>query len=118
MEPLMLITTALSLVKPFLVKAGESFAEGVGEDIWELIKRPFNKVSDEPFKFDINNHKDKERLINILLDEVNKDNDFKNKLEDAVLKCESLRSSVLNVNNNDKIEKQVNIHQNNGNIQF
>ena len=47
MEPVTLITTAIALATPYLLKTGESIAEGIGEDIWKLIKKPFTKDKED-----------------------------------------------------------------------
>jgi hypothetical protein len=36
-------SAAISFVAPYLVKGGEELAKGVGKDLWELIKKPFQK---------------------------------------------------------------------------
>ena len=55
MEPITLITTAIALATPYLTKTGERIAEGFGEDIWNLMKKPFAK-SDKKMAMDINSH--------------------------------------------------------------
>jgi hypothetical protein len=41
MDISMIASTAITLLGPYLVKSGEKIAEGIGKDIWELIKKPF-----------------------------------------------------------------------------
>jgi hypothetical protein len=120
MEPLTLITTAISLATPYLVKTGESFAEGIGEDIWKLIKKPFVKHNEDSNNFDLNNPDEKERLINLLIEEVNKNKSFKDELEDAILLGQKNISANIaqQIKNIGEIEKQINIQQNNGNIKM
>jgi hypothetical protein len=100
------------------VKTGESFAEGIGEDIWKLIKKPFIKNPEDSYNFDINNPGEKERLINLLLKEVNENNSFKAELEDAILLGQKNISANIaqQIQNIGEIEKQINIQQNTGNI--
>ena len=43
MEILTLATTALTLAKPFLEKIGEGTSRKIGEDIWNLIKKQFQR---------------------------------------------------------------------------
>lgn len=118
MEPISLAFTAFILVKPFIEKTAEGIANQIGEDIWALIKSPFQK----------NGPKNIEKYA--------KDNpeEFKKQLELALLNDDSLRISLQdkvekaqvklsgsfqqNVNNHGTIDKQVNIQSNTGNISF
>lgn len=120
MEPITLITTAIAMATPYLVKAGESIAEGVGEDIWKLIKRPFTKDEESQFSIDINQEGQKDKLVNLLLKEVEKDNSFKRELEAAVAKGQNELNAYYqqNINNNGTIDKQINIQTNSGDINF
>src|SRR4051812_17692659 len=43
MDTITLATTALTLASPYLEKIGEGTARKIGEDIWNLIKKPFNR---------------------------------------------------------------------------
>lgn len=36
-------TAAIGFIAPFLAKGGEEIAKGAGKDLWELIKKPFQK---------------------------------------------------------------------------
>ncbi|MFT3794423.1 hypothetical protein [Flavobacterium sp.] len=118
MEPITLITTALTLATPYLIKTGESIAESIGEEIWNLIKKPFAK--EEISELDIKNIDEKEKLTLLLLEEINKDDLFKKNLEIAVKKGQNDLNAYYqqNINNNGEIEKQINIQNNNGNIQM
>ncbi|WP_085536618.1 hypothetical protein [Massilibacteroides vaginae] len=119
MEPITLISTAIALATPYLIKAGESVAEKIGEDIWNLIKKPFAKGNSN-LSIDINNKEEKERLINLLIEEVSKNSSFKDELEVAVNKSQEELNAYYqqNINNNGQIEKQINIQNNTGNIQM
>ena len=70
MEPITLITTALALATPYLIKSGEKIAEGIGEEIWNLIKKPFIKNDETPFSIDITQKEEKDKLINLLSEEI------------------------------------------------
>lgn len=120
MEPITLITTAIALATPYLLKTGESIAEGIGEDIWKLIKKPFTKDNETQLSIDISQQRDKDKLANLLLDEITKDNIFKRELETAVEKGQKDLNAYYqqNINNNGNIEKQINIQHNSGNIQM
>lgn len=111
MEIITLATTALTLAKPFLEKIGEGTSRKIGEDIWNLIKKPFLKKG-----------KDADKLSGVELDVeltqiLSEDAEFKKELEDFVTNAQSQLSQVnQNIQNNGTIEKQVNIGSNIGNI--
>jgi len=46
MEPIT-ASIIISAVLPFLKKGGEAIAGGVGRDLWELVKRPFQSESEK-----------------------------------------------------------------------
>jgi len=119
MEPITLITTAIALATPFLTKTGEKIAEKIGEDIWNLIKKPFTKEK-KSFSIDINNQEEKDKLIALLLKEINNDSSFKQELETTVAKSQEELNAYYqqNINNNGQIDKQINIQNNSGNIQM
>jgi hypothetical protein len=120
MEPITLITTAIAMATPYLLKTGETIAEGIGEDLWKLIKKPFIKNNDSHFSIDITHQDEKDKLINLLMEEIDKDDSFKEELERAVLKGKKELDSYnqQNINNNGNIDKQVNIQSNSGDINF
>src|SRR4051812_15062542 len=86
MEPITLITTAITLATPYLLKTGESIAESIGEDIWKIIKKPFTKDKEAQFPIDINRQEEKEKLVEFLLTEIEINKKFKLELETAVEK--------------------------------
>lgn len=116
----MLITTALSLITPYLQKTGESIVKEVGKDIWKLLKKPFEGDKDNEFLKYFNNQENKDEVIRLLLEEISKDEIFQQKLEKEInsanhkLKC--LSQQVIN--NNGNIEKQVNIQTIHGDFNF
>lgn len=111
MEILTLATTALTLAKPFLEKIGEGTSRKIGEDIWNLIKKPFQRKEKEIDKLSI--QEIEEELVEILKE----DTPFKEELESFVINAQSQIDSVTqNIQNIGKIDKQVNIGSNIGNI--
>jgi ribosomal protein L16 Arg81 hydroxylase len=120
MEPISLITTALALATPYLIKTGEKFAEGVGEDIWKWIKKPFTKPDEKNLLKEFNLDRDSDKLKVALLDKLNEDHDFKQEFENAVTNAQNKLNSYYqqNINNTGNIEKQINIQDNKGNIQM
>lgn len=111
MDILTLATTALSLASPFLTKIGEGTSRKIGEDIWNLIKKPFGEKGHEI------DAKNSAEVKNELVDMLNKNPDFKNELENLVNNAQvELGTINQNIQNNSSIEKQVNIGSNIGNI--
>jgi hypothetical protein len=120
MEPITLITSAIALATPYLIKSGEKIAEVIGEEIWNLIKKPFTKKDENVLSIDITKNEEKDKLINLLSEEIEKNSDFKIELQTAVEKGEKQLNAYYqqNINNNGNIEKQINIQNNSGNIQM
>lgn len=111
METSLLITTVLTLTKPFLEKIGEGTSRKIGEDIWNLIKEPFSKKGKDVDKL---TEDDLEMELTQILSE---DPDFKKELEELITNAKAKINTVnQNVQNNGSIEKQVNIGSNVGNI--
>ena len=115
MEIITLATTALALAQPFLNKIGEGVSRKVGEDIWNLIKKPFIKDKE------IDETKLLENQIafkNDLVIKLNEDLSFQNELIALVEKSkkELANYTQQNINNNGNIEKQVNIGNITGNL--
>lgn len=116
MEPITIVTTALALATPYLIKSGEKIAENIGEYIWKLIKSPFSKkvtetIENEPTIDEI------QKLKPLLLDKLNQDKAFAELLSNAIEKAQStLSQNQQNITNNSTVEKQINIQNNNGNI--
>ncbi|MGV4528972.1 hypothetical protein [Ornithobacterium rhinotracheale] len=109
-ELLMIISTTCSYLIPFIKKIGEGTSRKIGEDIWNLIKKPFCEKGEDIHKLD--DDKIKEYLSEIL-----KDNPLiKSKVKELI---ESNSNYSQNINNNGNIDKQVNIGNiTNGNFNF
>ncbi|MDP4285425.1 MAG: hypothetical protein Q8891_13445 [Bacteroidota bacterium] len=120
MEPITLITTALTLATPYLIKTGEKFAESVGEDIWKWIKKPFTKKEEQTLIADFKLDRDSDKLKVALLEKLRDDNNFKQEFETAVTKAQSDLNAFYqqSINNSGNVEKQINIQDNKGNIQM
>ena len=87
MDIITLASTALALAQPFLNKVGEGVSRKVGEDIWNLIKKPFSKNEEvNETKFLENTEDFKQELIVKL----NEDLNFKNELISLVEKSQIL----------------------------
>lgn len=119
MEPITLATTALAFATPYLIKTGEAIAEKVGEEIWNIIKKPFQKAKSMDLKLDVKNNKEKEQLIDSLVEFIRNNPDYKTELENAIsLGEKELKGLQQNIYNEGDIEKQINIQNNTGNIQM
>lgn len=111
MDIITLATTALTLATPFIEKVGEGTARKVGEDIWNLLKKPFQKKEKNIEEM---NQNDIQTTLVELLEE---DENFKNELENFVVNAQTKIDNInQTINNNGNIDKQVNIGNVNGNI--
>lgn len=118
MEPITLVTTAIALATPYLVKSGEVVAEKIGESIWNLIKKPFAKDTEDITAINFNDEKDIEKLQKALLNKINQDGNYKFELLEGVKKAEKELQNNQQINNYDEVQKQINIGHNSGNIQM
>lgn len=118
MEPLTLVTTALAIASPYLVKTGEKFAENIGEDVWNALKKPFQKSEKEELFNDSPSDEQIEKIKRALLSKFESDQAIKNDIENVVTKAEKDLKNQQTINNNGKIGKQLNINSNSGNINF
>ncbi|WP_099720002.1 hypothetical protein [Flavobacterium sp. 2] len=118
MEPITLITAALQIATPYLIKSGEKFAEGIGEDIWKWIKKPFTSEEEKEIISDFQLERDSEKVKAILSQKLEEDPQFKNEFEKVVKDAENKMNSYnqQNIQNNGTIEKQVNIQTVNGDV--
>lgn len=111
MEIINLATTALALASPFIEKIGEGSAKKIGEDIWNLLKKPFVKKGKDIETMD------KEDIQSTLIEVLNEDAELKSELEKIIVNSQT-KIDTLNqtINNTGNIEKQVNIGNVNGNV--
>lgn len=118
MEPISLATAAIAIATPYLVKSGEVIAEKIGESIWNLIKKPFEKDETEITSIDITKTEDVEKLQKALLIKISENDNYKHELFEGVRKAEKELQNKQQINNYSEIEKQINIGHNTGNIQM
>lgn len=113
MEITELVTTTLAIASPFIGKIGEGTARKIGEDIWNLLSKTFQKKEKNIEEMN------KEDIQAFLIEVLNEDAEFKSELEKTIM---TVQSNTENINqtivNNGNIEKQVNIGNNIGNISF
>ena len=120
MEPITIITSAMTLLSPFLVKSGEKFAEGIGESLWTWIKTTFSYQGDEYQLPELDDKNLQEKLKEIIQHKMNSDERFKNEFEIEIKKMqEKIKAeNQQKIENKGNIEKQIIIQENHGNIQM
>ncbi|MES2514714.1 MAG: hypothetical protein V4580_11245 [Bacteroidota bacterium] len=117
MEPL--ITTVIALLTPYIIKSGEKFAEGVGEDLWNWIKKPFTKEQETELLTEAKTDVGMTKIVTLLSDKVATDASYKTELEKLVEAAQQkMNNYYQTINNTGNIEKQINIQENKGNIQM
>lgn len=118
MDILTLAATAYVLSKPFLEKTGEGVARKVGEDIWNLIKKPFiKKGADNVEELAIS---DQESFTKDLEQQLRGDEVLLKELTELVNNSQNLLSGNFqqNIVSHGTVEKQINIQTNSGSIQM
>lgn len=115
MDIITLASTALLLSKPFLNKIGEGVSRKIGEDIWNLIKKPFTKDKKGSNELLLETQENIETELVLKLQE---DSIFENELRALVEKSQKELKNYTqqNITNNGSIEKQVNVGSVSGNI--
>lgn len=117
MDPITLITAAITLATPYLMKTGEKLAEKVGEEIWNLIKKPFANEKKAELFTESPTEKQLDVIKKELIDVLTKNPEYKTELLNAVTKAQTSLNQQI-INNNGNIEKQINIQNNSGDISF
>lgn len=112
-----MITTALTLASPYLIKAGGKIAENIGEDIWNLLKQPFTREETEELFQDSPSQKQLEVLKEALVKKVQDNEIFKKELTEKITESQT-NLNQQNINNNGQVDKQINIQTNSGDINF
>lgn len=120
MDIIAIATTALSFAAPYLAKSGEKVAEKIGEDIWNLVKKPFTSESDKKLISDSTTNDNIEIIKTQLINKLIEDSVFETELRKAVENAQSqlIHNAQQNINNNGEVGKQIIIQQNSGNIQM
>ena len=115
MDVITLATTELALAQQFLNKIGEGVSRKVGEDIWNLVKKPFSKDKELNETRILENPEDFKQELIVKL---NEDLSFQNELISLLEKSQKDLSNYTqqNIYNNGNIEKQVNVGNITGNI--
>lgn len=111
-----LLTTAFTFVTPFVLKSGEAIAEKAGEDIWNVLKKPFERKGKELTKE--NFLQKQEEVKQQLLEELSTDTNLQQTLRTAVENAQRQVSGNYqqNIHAHGEVGKQINIQTNAGNI--
>lgn len=114
MDPITLITTAMTMLSPYIVKSGEKMSEEMGASLWNWLKSKFatKKLLPETVsKADLN-------TVQLqLMSEISSDSEFAKALEAKIAEIKSgCNQNAMKVENNGTVEKQLNITNNSGNI--
>ncbi len=114
-----LALTALTLAKPFLEKTQEGMAKKIGEEIWTFIKKPFAQKTEDNVAEELAKSNEVE-FTRQLEEKLRIDPEMVSKLTEIVNQAQTILNGNLqqNINSYEKIEKQVNIQNNTGNIQM
>lgn len=115
MDPLTLITAAMTMLSPYLTKAGEKFSEEMGSSLWTWLKSKFSgedKVPEEVTTEDTN------KIQMALMQLITSNPSFAQELESKMneIKSQNSSSGQMNVVNNGIVQKQSNVTTNNGTI--
>ena len=115
MDPITLITSAMTMLSPYLVKSGEKIAEETGASLWSWMKGKFSNNKQLPTSPSEN---DKNAIQLQIMSEIAQNAEFALSLEKKIqeLKQRSCSQGFMNVENNGTVEKQVNITNNSGSI--
>lgn len=117
MEPITIITTAIALASPYLAKTGEKVAERIGEDVWNMLKKPFKKEKIKELFSESPNEEQLEKIKEELLIKVQNNESFRDELLQTITEAKT-NLNQQNINNQDKVKKQINIQTNTGDIKF
>lgn len=117
MEPVTILTTALALASPYLAKTGEKVAEKIGEDVWNMLKKPFKKKEKDKLFPESPNKEQIDIIRDELLLKVQNNESFKNELLETIKEAK-ISLNQQNITNQGNVEKQINIQNNSGNIKF
>lgn len=110
MEISALISTVTPLILPFFDEVGDGIIGKIGEDLWELLKKPF-----ENKKIESNDKIEEGRLRQVLSEILEEDSVLKGKIEHLLKSNNS--NFTQNINNaGATIGKQVNIGNISGTI--
>jgi hypothetical protein len=119
MDLLTLASTAIAMAKPFLEATNDGLGKKIGEDIWNLVKKPFQKTNkEEELKEQVLN--DELAFSSQLQQHLINDPSFAKSILEIVTNSQQLLNNSFKqtVTNNEKVEKQLNAQNINGNVSF
>lgn len=115
MEPLTLITSAMTMLTPYLIKSGEKIAEEMGASLWTWLQGKFSNKKLLPSS---PSEADKNDIQLQIMSEVAQNAEFALALEKKIqeIKQETCFQGAMKVENNGTVENQINITNNSGSI--
>lgn len=116
MDPLTLITAAMTMLSPYLTKAGEKISEEMGTSLWSWLKSKFSKGHNMP---EVATVDDTNKIQMALMQLISSSPTFAQELETKMKEIKSSTSSSggqMNVINQGTVENQVNASVITGNI--
>ena len=103
-----LATIAVTSAIPFLLKSGEAVADGVGKDLWELIKKPFKSPTEtillKRLENNPNDKNSQEIVIKTLNELLKKNPEIAHQIEIVVNKNQSTNIQEAHGNENINIQ--------------
>lgn len=120
MELITLATDAITLSLPFLTKSGEKIAENIGQEIWNVIRKPFSSSHDNTLLNDLTIKENQDKFKEQLILKLAEDQSFEKELMALVENKQQqlIANAQQNVNNHGDVTKQINIQTNTGGIQM
>ncbi len=110
MEVSALVSIITPLILPFFNKVGDGIIGNIGEDLWNLLKKPFENKKNQ-----VNDKIEEGKLRQVLSEILEEDSILKGEIEHLLKSNNS--NFTQNINNiGATIEKQVNIGNINGTI--
>lgn len=114
MDPITLLTTAMTMLTPYIVKSGEKVAEEMGGDLWNWLKSKFATNKQLPKTV---SEADLNTVQLQLMSEISSNAEFAKALEAKIAEIKNgCNQNAMKVENNAIVQKQVNITNNSGNI--
>lgn len=116
MDPMYLITAAMTMLTPYFEKSGGKIAEEMGSSLWKWIKSKFNGKAELPAN---PSKSDQQEIKKKLMTAVTSDDQFAKELEEIMKRIRTSGQELtgqMNIINNDTVQKQVNITNNSGSI--
>ena len=90
---------ALALATPYLIEAGKEIGKGIGKDLWNLIKSPFESDKEQKliqdFEENPTDEKKQAQVEYVLSEKLEADKELINKLLDVISKLEQSGQTIV-----------------------